>query len=80
MFVNSTGWNGLEIGCPYLAIRWNAPFYAKCGFVQLDETEIPPNLLDILSRESARGFNPGNRIAMRFDLSSSKKLERSSGG
>ncbi len=52
---------------------WNAPFYARLGFVALAETEQPFILRDILSEERNRGLS--DRVAMRLSLPLSMSLE-----
>jgi GNAT superfamily N-acetyltransferase len=48
-------------------IPWNAPFYASCGFVPLDDLQ--PGLRAIRDQERAIGDDDfGPRIAMRKDL------------
>lgn len=46
-------------------IRWNAPFYAKCGFVEVPENEHPGFIESILREERNHGLD--NRIAMRYN-------------
>ncbi len=45
-------------------IAWNAPFYARHGFVELAATDLPDWLAGILSREAASGLDPARRCAM----------------
>ena len=47
-------------------VRWNAPFYAKCGFVALREDEMPEFIKVILQEEREHGLV--NRVAMRHHL------------
>lgn len=42
-------------------IAWNAPFYAKLGFIIMPDDELPPALLDRLNQERAL---LANRVAM----------------
>ncbi|MCR9261778.1 MAG: GNAT family N-acetyltransferase [Pseudomonadaceae bacterium] len=44
-------------------IPWNAPFYQRCGFQILSETQISPELKKILQQEADDGFT--HRVAMR---------------
>jgi hypothetical protein len=46
-------------------VAWNAPFYARYGFVELP-ADSDGRLKAILIRETAHGLP--NRCAMRFDL------------
>jgi len=47
-------------------VPWNAPFYAKQGFVALDSTAVPPFLRNILEEEKRAGLP--NRIGMCLSL------------
>lgn len=47
-------------------VAWNAPFYARYGFIVLREAEIDMWLRQMLLAEEARGLR--NRCAMRFPL------------
>lgn len=50
----------------FAGIRWNAPFYAKCGFMELREEEMPEFIKIILQGEREHGLV--NRVAMRYDI------------
>ncbi len=53
----------------YADVPWNAPFYAKCGFVECDpDTNF---LRDVMNVEQQRGLGYGRRVQMNFDLSAS---------
>jgi GNAT superfamily N-acetyltransferase len=47
-------------------IPWNAPFYARLGFRELNSAEAPPHLAKALAKEAARGFE--DRCGMRLAL------------
>jgi GNAT superfamily N-acetyltransferase len=47
-------------------VAWNAPFYARYGFVELSGTELDARLSAIVCAELSRGLP--NRCAMRLDL------------
>jgi GNAT superfamily N-acetyltransferase len=51
-------------------LAWNAPFYRKHGFVDVDPSigDRAPELTDLLLREAENGLNPETRVAMRRDL------------
>lgn len=49
-------------------VQWNAPFYARLGFVALSDAEQPSLLRDILKEERSRGLV--DRVAMRLPLDS----------
>jgi GNAT superfamily N-acetyltransferase len=45
-------------------VPWNAPYYARLGFVVLPEHEQPPELRAIRCAEAARGLDAWPRVAM----------------
>ncbi|MDF1585614.1 GNAT family N-acetyltransferase [Marinimicrococcus flavescens] len=45
-------------------VPWNAPFYARRGFVELDPAALGPGLRARLAAEVAAGHEPGRRCAM----------------
>jgi GNAT superfamily N-acetyltransferase len=47
-------------------VAWNAPFYARYGFVELRDSELDARLRQTVQAEDARGLP--NRCAMRFPL------------
>jgi len=49
-------------------VPWNAPYYARCGFRVLDDTEITPGLRAIREREAAMGADRWPRVCMRRDV------------
>jgi GNAT superfamily N-acetyltransferase len=49
-------------------VPWNAPYYARCGFRILPESEWTPGLRAIRSREAASGLDRWPRVCMRRDL------------
>jgi len=49
-------------------IAWNAPFYARCGFVELSEDELGPFLTLVREKEVEIGLDVANRCAMRLAL------------
>ncbi|EPH40805.1 GNAT family N-acetyltransferase [Streptomyces aurantiacus] len=46
-------------------VPWNAPYYARCGFVLLDETELGPGLRAVREKEAAHGLDRWPRVCMR---------------
>ncbi|WP_454673432.1 GNAT family N-acetyltransferase [Achromobacter pestifer] len=48
-------------------LPWNAPFYRRLGFAELAEPYSPP-LQARLHAETAAGFDPARRCAMRYPL------------
>ncbi|MFK7896946.1 MAG: GNAT family N-acetyltransferase [Myxococcota bacterium] len=55
-------------------IPWNAPFYARLGFLLLEEAAIGNAMLPKLSREAAAGFDPTQRCVMRLRLVDSSRI------
>ena len=49
-------------------IPWNAPFYARCGFVEVPEAEFTPFLNLVRKKEIAHGLDVPNRCAMRLSV------------
>jgi hypothetical protein len=49
-------------------LRWNAPFYARLGFVLLKDAAVPPDLQARLDSQVAAGFDPAQRCAMMIRL------------
>ena len=64
-----------SIGCAtvtlttFIDVPWNAPFYARCGFVRLDDPPAESALGVILAQEMRAGLPGERRCAMRLDLS-----------
>lgn len=61
----------LQLGCnsvtltTYRDVPWNAPWYAKMGFNEIDEAEMPAFLRVILEKEVMMGLDRNKRVAMR---------------
>jgi GNAT superfamily N-acetyltransferase len=53
----------------YRNVPWNAPYYRRMGFRDLDEREWTPALRGIWEKERAMGWKLSARVAMRLDLS-----------
>jgi GNAT superfamily N-acetyltransferase len=49
-------------------VRWNAPFYASLGFMEVAPHALCPRLGAILAREARIGLDPTQRCAMRLAL------------
>jgi len=52
----------------FTEVPWNAPYYLRCGFRVLADTEITPELRAIRTAEAARGLDAWPRVCMRRDL------------
>ncbi|MEU8224775.1 GNAT family N-acetyltransferase [Kribbella sp. NPDC048915] len=48
----------------FRSVPWNAPYYARLGFVELPRDELTPGLTGILAAETAFGLDPAQRIFM----------------
>jgi GNAT superfamily N-acetyltransferase len=64
-FAKATGLRAVTL-TTFRHVAWNAPFYARHGFVELGEAEMGARLRAIIAEESARGLP--NRCAMSFTL------------
>jgi len=49
-------------------VRWNAPFYASLGFMEVTRDDSCPRLGAILAREARLGLDPATRCAMKLSL------------
>ncbi|GAA5182643.1 GNAT family N-acetyltransferase [Rugosimonospora acidiphila] len=52
----------------FVKVPWNAPYYLRCGFRCLDESDLTPGLRAIRRREAEHGLDRWPRTAMRRDL------------
>ncbi|HEX5596377.1 MAG TPA: GNAT family N-acetyltransferase [Micromonosporaceae bacterium] len=52
----------------FAEVPWNAPYYLRCGFRILDESEWTPGLRLIRQQEAAHGLDRWPRLCMRRDL------------
>ncbi|MFI5936090.1 GNAT family N-acetyltransferase [Actinoplanes sp. NPDC051494] len=46
-------------------VPWNAPYYARLGFVELADAERGPELVALMAKEARHGLDPADRVAMR---------------
>ena len=53
----------------FAEVPWNAPYYARCGFRVVPDTELSPALNAIRDREIAHGLHRWPRVTMRRALS-----------
>src|SRR5262245_52260659 len=49
-------------------VPWNGPYYLRCGFVLLNDSELTPGLRAIRRRETTHGLDRWPRICMRRRL------------
>ncbi|MDE3205396.1 MAG: GNAT family N-acetyltransferase [Acidobacteriota bacterium] len=54
-------------------IPWNRPLYEHLGFRVLSDDELDPGLRSVRDAEAAHGLDPAWRVAMRRDLSQSRR-------
>lgn len=52
----------------FAEVPWNAPYYARCGFQVIPDTELSPGLSEIRDREIAHGLHRWPRVTMRRAL------------
>jgi GNAT superfamily N-acetyltransferase len=52
----------------FAEVPWNAPYYARCGFRILDDSELSPGMRAVRDREIAHGLHRWPRVCMRRDL------------
>ena len=45
-------------------VPWNAPYYARLGFVETTAAALSPAHVEIVRDEAARGFDPAKRVTM----------------
>jgi len=47
-------------------VRWNMPFYARLGFIELSPEELRAELAAQVAFEAARGLDPAARVVMAY--------------
>lgn len=52
----------------YTEVPWNGPYYQRCGFRYLAETELTPGLREIRAAEAAHGLDAWPRACMSREL------------
>ena len=57
----------------FAEVPWNAPYYARCGFRVLDDSELMPGMRAVRDREIAHGLHRWQRVCMRRDLGISRQ-------
>jgi GNAT superfamily N-acetyltransferase len=50
----------------FRAVRWNFPFYARLGFVEIAAGTLRPELAAVVSEEAGRGLDPAIRVVMGY--------------
>ena len=49
-------------------VPWNAPYYARLGFAEVDAATLSPEHVEIVRDEASRGFDPSKRVTMILPL------------
>ena len=52
----------------FAEVPWNGPYYARCGFVTLADSDLTPGLRAIRQHETAHGLDRWPRVCMRRDI------------
>jgi len=52
----------------FKTVPWNAPFYARLGFEEIEEAQLTPGLRQKLANEAAHGLKRESRCAMRREI------------
>lgn len=50
----------------FRAVPWNAPFYARLGFVEIPRETLRPELAAVVAEEAHRGLDSRTRVVMGF--------------
>jgi predicted N-acetyltransferase YhbS len=66
-WASSRGFSAVTLST-FRDVAWNAPFYARRGFAVLSPEELPPELLEIVARESQRGLRTDLRVIMQREV------------
>ncbi len=52
----------------FRGVAWNAPYYARLGFNEIEEPALGPGLRELRRKEADRGLDRWPRLAMRRDV------------
>ncbi|WP_410813529.1 hypothetical protein [Micromonospora sp. 067-2] len=52
----------------FTEVVWNGPYYGRCGFRQLDDSELTPGLRAVRAGEAAHGLDRWPRATMRREV------------
>ena len=63
----SNGYQALTL-VTFRHLPWNAPFYEKFGFIEVDKMELGGGLANLIEEEARVGINIRNRIAMKLSI------------
>jgi GNAT superfamily N-acetyltransferase len=68
-WARAAGFPGITL-ITFRHLQWNAPFYERHGFVQLDHEEASGGLRELIREELEVGLEPRNRVAMLYSFRS----------
>lgn len=68
-WARAAGFPGITL-ITFRHLQWNAPFYERHGFVQLDHEEASGGLRELIREELEAGLEPRNRVAMLYSFRS----------
>ncbi len=66
-WARAAGFPGITL-ITFRHLQWNAPFYERHGFVQLDCEDANGGLRELIREEVEAGLEPRNRIAMLYSF------------
>ena len=64
-WARAAGFPGISL-ITFRHLQWNAPFYERHGFVQLDYEDASGGLRELIREEVEAGLEPRNRVAMLY--------------
>jgi len=64
-WVRRGGYDGITL-TTFRAVPWNMPFYAKLGFEELSDMDLPNELRAVVAAEASRGLDEDRRVAMKY--------------
>jgi GNAT superfamily N-acetyltransferase len=62
-WARAAGFPGITL-ITFRHLQWNAPFYEKHGFIELEHEESSRGLRELICEEAEAGLEPRNRVAM----------------
>ena len=67
-WAEADGYPGITL-ITFRHLPWNAPFYERQGFIQIDEANKSASLRELMFEEAEAGLEPSNRVAMLYEFS-----------
>ena len=58
------GYDGVTL-TTFRDVPWNAPYYRTCGFEDMADGEVGPELRALVVEEAGYGLDPAKRVCMR---------------